>query len=91
MDAQFGWPSEAGTWIFAAGVYLVYQVDVQGAVRQLLDRHEQDFRAALRNARVPYQDVQVDYPPIACGFYSATPIASPRARRRFSPTAAIST
>jgi preprotein translocase subunit SecD len=44
------------------GVYLVYQVDVQGAVRQLLDRHEQDFRASLRNARVPYQDVQVDYP-----------------------------
>ena len=32
------------------GVYLVYQVDVQGAVKQLLDRHEQDFRAALRNA-----------------------------------------
>jgi len=28
------------------GVYLVYQVDVQGAVRQLLDRHEQDFRAS---------------------------------------------
>src|SRR6202051_169472 len=44
------------------GVYLVYQVDVQGAGRQLLDRHEQDFRASLRNARVPYQDVQVDYP-----------------------------
>jgi preprotein translocase subunit SecD len=44
------------------GVYLVYQVDVQGAVRQLLDHHEQDFRASLRNAHVPYQDVQVDYP-----------------------------
>jgi preprotein translocase subunit SecD len=44
------------------GVYLVYQVDVQGAVKQLLDRHEQDFRASLRNARVPYQDVVVDYP-----------------------------
>src|ERR1700744_1962929 len=43
------------------GVYLVYQVDVQGAVKQLLDRHEQDFRAALRNARVAYQDVNVDY------------------------------
>ena len=43
------------------GVYLVYQVDVQGAVRQLLDHHEQDFRASLRNARIPYQDVQVDY------------------------------
>jgi preprotein translocase subunit SecD len=44
------------------GVYLVYQVDVQGAVKQLLDRHEQDFRASLRTARVPYQDVVVDYP-----------------------------
>ncbi|HEX3914114.1 MAG TPA: protein translocase subunit SecD [Steroidobacteraceae bacterium] len=44
------------------GVYLVYQVDVQGAVKQLLDRHEQDFRASLRNAKVSYQDVTVDYP-----------------------------
>ena len=44
------------------GVYLVYQVDVQGAVRQQLDRFEQDFRASLRNARIGYQDVQVDYP-----------------------------
>jgi preprotein translocase subunit SecD len=43
------------------GVYLVYQVDVQGAVKQLLDRHEQDFRASLRNAKVAYQDVVVDY------------------------------
>jgi preprotein translocase subunit SecD len=43
------------------GVYLVYQVDVAGAVKQDLDRHEQDFRASLRNARVTYQDVQVDY------------------------------
>ena len=44
------------------GVYLVYEVDVQGAVRQQLDHTEQDFRASLRSARVPYQDVQVDYP-----------------------------
>jgi len=44
------------------GVYLVYQVDVQGAVKQLLDRHEQEFRASLRNGRVAYQDVVVDYP-----------------------------
>src|SRR5271154_4231687 len=44
------------------GVYLVYQVDVQAAVKQLLDRREQDFRSALRNARVAYQDVAVDYP-----------------------------
>jgi preprotein translocase subunit SecD len=44
------------------GVYLVYQVDVAGAVKQLLDHREQDFRASLRNAHVPYQDVVVDYP-----------------------------
>jgi preprotein translocase subunit SecD len=44
------------------GVYLVYQVDVQSAVRQQLDRYEQDFRASLRTAQVPYQDVLVDYP-----------------------------
>ena len=43
------------------GVYLVYQVDIAGAVKQDLDHHEQDFRASLRNARVPYQDVQADY------------------------------
>jgi preprotein translocase subunit SecD len=43
------------------GVYLVYQVDVEGAVKQDLDHHEQDFRAALRSMRVPYQDVVVDY------------------------------
>src|SRR6202045_389586 len=30
------------------GVYLVYQVDVQGAVKQLLDRYEKDFRASMR-------------------------------------------
>jgi preprotein translocase subunit SecD len=44
------------------GIYLVYQVDVVGAVKQLLDHREQDFRASLRTAHVPYQDVQVDYP-----------------------------
>jgi preprotein translocase subunit SecD len=44
------------------GIYLVYQVDVQGAVKQLLDRREQDFRSSLRNARAAYQDVVVDYP-----------------------------
>jgi preprotein translocase subunit SecD len=43
------------------GVYLVYQVDVQGAIKQLLDHDEQDFRGSLRNARVTYQDVVVDY------------------------------
>ena len=31
------------------GLYLLYQVDVEGAVRQLLERLEQDFRRTLRN------------------------------------------
>ncbi|HVC01953.1 MAG TPA: protein translocase subunit SecD [Steroidobacteraceae bacterium] len=44
------------------GVYLVYQVDIQAAVKQELDRFNQDFRASLRNAHVPYEDVRVDYP-----------------------------
>jgi preprotein translocase subunit SecD len=44
------------------GVDLVYEVDVQGAIKQQLDHEEQDFRASLRNARVAYQDVVVDYP-----------------------------
>ena len=44
------------------GVYLVYQVDVQGAIKQQLDRFEQDFRSSLRTARINYQDVLVSYP-----------------------------
>ncbi len=44
------------------GVYLVYQVDVKAAVKQELDLYEQDFRASLRTAHVPYEDVRVDYP-----------------------------
>jgi preprotein translocase subunit SecD len=43
------------------GVYLVYQVDVQDAVKKLLERYEQEFRGSLRNERVTYQDVKIDY------------------------------
>ena len=31
------------------GLYLLYQVDVDGAVAQLLESYEQDFRRALRD------------------------------------------
>ena len=44
------------------GVYLVYQVDIAGAVKQLLDHREQDFRASLRNATFPIRTCVVDYP-----------------------------
>jgi preprotein translocase subunit SecD len=40
------------------GLYLLYQVDVEGAVRQLLERLEQDFRRTLRNERISYVSVE---------------------------------
>ena len=41
------------------GIYIVYEVDVDGAVQQLLQRMERDFRKVLRDAKVPYEDVAV--------------------------------
>jgi len=40
------------------GLYLLYQVDVQGAVRQRLERMEQEFRRQLRDERIPYVTVE---------------------------------
>jgi preprotein translocase subunit SecD len=39
------------------GLYLLYQVDVNGAVAQLLNTYEQDFRRALSTAKIPYTDI----------------------------------
>jgi preprotein translocase subunit SecD len=41
------------------GMLLVYEVDTQGAVAQLLQRLERDFRKELRDARIQYQEVAV--------------------------------
>ncbi len=41
------------------GIYMVYEVDVEGAVQQLLQRTERDFRKVLRDARIPYEEVTV--------------------------------
>ncbi len=41
------------------GLYLLYQVDVQSAVRQLLDGYDQDVRRALATAKIPFTDVTV--------------------------------
>jgi preprotein translocase subunit SecD len=38
------------------GLYLLYQVDVQSAVRQLLEVYEQDIRRALTAANLPLTD-----------------------------------
>jgi preprotein translocase subunit SecD len=39
------------------GLYLLYQVDVDGAVAQLLQSYEQDFRRALREEKIAFTDV----------------------------------
>jgi preprotein translocase subunit SecD len=41
------------------GLYLLYQVDVNGAVSQLLDSYQQSFRRALAEAKLPSIDVTV--------------------------------
>jgi len=40
------------------GLELLYQVDVQAAVQQLLDAYGQDIRKALTSANLPYTDVR---------------------------------
>ncbi len=42
------------------GVYFMYEVDVQGAVRQLLERLDRDYRTLLRDQRIPYTNIAVD-------------------------------
>ncbi|HXR19935.1 MAG TPA: protein translocase subunit SecD [Steroidobacteraceae bacterium] len=39
------------------GLYLLYQVDVAGAVSQLLESYEQSFQRALNEAKLPFVDV----------------------------------
>ncbi|HTC43823.1 MAG TPA: protein translocase subunit SecD [Steroidobacteraceae bacterium] len=39
------------------GLYLLYQVDTQSAIAQLLDSYAQDLRRALSEAKIPYSEV----------------------------------
>jgi preprotein translocase subunit SecD len=39
------------------GLYLLYQVDLKGAVSQLLESYEQSFRRALNDAKIPFTDI----------------------------------
>ena len=41
------------------GLYLLYQVDINGAVSQLLDGYAQDARRTLAAANIPFKDVAV--------------------------------
>jgi preprotein translocase subunit SecD len=42
------------------GVYFLYEVDVRGAVQQLLSSMERDYRQLLRDERIPFTVVQSD-------------------------------
>ncbi|HXQ63642.1 MAG TPA: protein translocase subunit SecD, partial [Steroidobacteraceae bacterium] len=63
--------SRAPSWVRAAGlkpmslgldlrggIYLVYEVDVEGAIKQTLQRLERDYRLALREKRIQYESVE---------------------------------
>jgi preprotein translocase subunit SecD len=39
------------------GIYLVYEVDVEGAVSQLTQVLERDLRKVMRDARIPYDEI----------------------------------
>jgi preprotein translocase subunit SecD len=39
------------------GIYLVYEVDVEGAVKQTIQRLERDYRTRLRDERIQYTSV----------------------------------
>jgi preprotein translocase subunit SecD len=42
------------------GVYFLYEVDVKGAVTQLLSGMERDYRLLLRNERIPFSGITSD-------------------------------
>ncbi|HWJ06291.1 MAG TPA: protein translocase subunit SecD [Steroidobacteraceae bacterium] len=42
------------------GVYFLYEVDVKGAVTQLLSGMERDYRQQLRNQRIPFTAISSD-------------------------------
>ena len=42
------------------GVYFLYEVDVDGAVRQLIASMERDYRTLLREERIPFTGIQAD-------------------------------
>jgi preprotein translocase subunit SecD len=46
------------------GIYLVYEVDVEGAVAQLTQVLERDLRKVLRDERIPYDEVAVTGPEV---------------------------
>jgi preprotein translocase subunit SecD len=66
------------------GLYLLYEVDVNGAVAKLLESYEQDFQRALREANIAFTDIStltVDSP-IPNGLRVLLPATADRAAVR---------
>ncbi|HEV7431433.1 MAG TPA: protein translocase subunit SecD, partial [Steroidobacteraceae bacterium] len=61
------------------GLYLLYQVDVNGAVAQLLESYDQGFRRTLASANLPFTDITT---------YTGSKSAIPNALRVVLPAGA---
>ncbi|MBS1200086.1 MAG: SecD export rane protein [Proteobacteria bacterium] len=61
------------------GIYLVYEVDVQGAVAQLTQVLERDLRKVLREARIPYDEVAAAGPQLTVTLKDPAQAADARA------------
>ncbi len=42
------------------GVYFLYEVDLEGAIAQTVERYRTDFRALLREKKIPYRRIEVN-------------------------------
>jgi preprotein translocase subunit SecD len=74
------------------GMLLVYEVDTQGAVAQLLQRMERDFRKVLRDARIPYEEVAVSGMSVRVNLRDAGQAdAARKALLEYDPQLALST
>ncbi len=60
------------------GIYLVYEVDVEGAVRQKLSLLERDYRLKLRDSRVQYQSVEAQPSGVVVTLKEASKLADAR-------------
>jgi preprotein translocase subunit SecD len=61
------------------GIYIVYEVDTAGAVRQTLQRLERDYRTALRDKRIQYESVDSSSQVVEVRLKDATKLAEAQA------------
>ena len=54
------------------GVYFLYEVDMEAAISQALERYESDFRGLLRDERIRYSSVRKDGRSVMVALRSAT-------------------